>query len=168
MAEAIYGWMRNLAYYFIFMTAVLNLLPDDRYRKYVRSFLGMLLIFVVINPLLSFGNLQKRLEEIFQRENFFLENEEVFQYSADADEIRQEYLKIAMETEIRIQIRQILQDCGLKEREIKVLLQGEENLLIERLEVYLVSPNAELQKNEKLRQELQKLYGIEAAQVYVG
>ena len=46
MTEMIYGWMKNLAFFFIFMTAVLNCLPDNRYRKYVRFFLGMLVIDV--------------------------------------------------------------------------------------------------------------------------
>lgn len=168
MIESIYGWMRNLAYYFIFMTAVLNLLPDDRYRKYVRSFLGMLLILVVIDPLLSLGDFKGRLEEIFQRENYRLQNEEVFQYSADFDEIRQEYIRSATETEIRIQIRQLLQNYELKEREIRVSLRGEETLQVERLEIYLDGSPKDSEKIGKLRQELAERYGMEEAQIYVG
>ena len=41
MTGEIYGWMRGLAFFFIFMTAVLNCLPDQKYRRYVRFFLGM-------------------------------------------------------------------------------------------------------------------------------
>ena len=40
MTEWIYGWMKGLAFFFIFMTAVLNCLPDQKYRKYVRFFSG--------------------------------------------------------------------------------------------------------------------------------
>ena len=50
MTEWIYGWMKGLAFFFIFMTAVLNCLPDQKYRKYVRFFLGMLLLILMTRP----------------------------------------------------------------------------------------------------------------------
>ena len=67
MTELIYGWMKNLAYFFIFMTAVLNCLPDNRYRKYVRFFLGLLLIIILSKPLTKLLNLDQILEESVSR-----------------------------------------------------------------------------------------------------
>ena len=62
MTELIYGWMKNLAYFFIFMTAVLNCMPDNRYRKYVRFFLGLLLIIILSKPLTKLLNLDQILD----------------------------------------------------------------------------------------------------------
>ena len=34
MKEELYLWIRNLAVFYIFFTAVLNLIPDQKYEKY--------------------------------------------------------------------------------------------------------------------------------------
>ena len=47
MKEELYLWIRNLAVFYIFFTAVLNLIPDQKYEKYVRFFMGLLLIFMM-------------------------------------------------------------------------------------------------------------------------
>ena len=53
MTEAIYGWIRNLAYMLLFFTVVLQLVPEGGYRKYIRYFLGLILIVTVISPVFS-------------------------------------------------------------------------------------------------------------------
>ena len=53
MTEAIYGWIRNLAYTLLFFTVVLQLVPEGGYRKYIRYFLGLILIVTVISPVYS-------------------------------------------------------------------------------------------------------------------
>ena len=59
MKEELYLWIRNLAVFYIFFTAVLNLIPDQKYEKYVRFFMGLLLIFMMSTPIFSI--LGKRL-----------------------------------------------------------------------------------------------------------
>lgn len=51
MKEELYLWIRNLAVFYIFFTAVLNLIPDQKYEKYVRFFMGLLLIFMMSTPI---------------------------------------------------------------------------------------------------------------------
>lgn len=53
MKKELYLWIRNLAVFYIFFTAVLNLVPDKKYEKYVRFFMGLLLIFMMSTPILS-------------------------------------------------------------------------------------------------------------------
>ena len=57
MRETIYEWMKNLAVFYLFFTAVMNFLPDGRYHRYVRHFLGLLLILLLITPALRFFRL---------------------------------------------------------------------------------------------------------------
>ena len=42
--------MRDIAFYTILMTVVLHLLPEESQRKYVRFFLGIVLMLVVLSP----------------------------------------------------------------------------------------------------------------------
>ena len=41
MREDIYQWMKSLAVFYLFFTAVLQLVPDRKYERYVRSFMGL-------------------------------------------------------------------------------------------------------------------------------
>ena len=43
MIQLVYRWMQNLAVYMILVTAFLQALPENSYRKYVRFFCGLLL-----------------------------------------------------------------------------------------------------------------------------
>ena len=38
MKEELYLWIRNLAVFYILFTAVLNLIPDQKYREICTSF----------------------------------------------------------------------------------------------------------------------------------
>mgnify|MGYP002928395621 FL=1 len=48
-------WVRNLAFYFIFLSVLMNVIPQGEERKYIRFFMGLLLILVLIQPLLTAG-----------------------------------------------------------------------------------------------------------------
>ena len=65
MKEELYLWIRNLAVFYIFFTAVLNLIPDQKYEKYVRFFMGLLLIFMMSTPIFSILGKGSELTESF-------------------------------------------------------------------------------------------------------
>lgn len=73
--EGVYGWIRSLTGFFLFMAVTDNLLPGTGYRKYIRLFSGMVLILLALQPLT--GGL--RLEDTISR---FYESL-VFQYEAE-------------------------------------------------------------------------------------
>ena len=75
MKEELYLWIRNLAVFYIFFTAVLNLIPDRQYEKYVRFFMGLLLIFMMSTPMFSILGKGPELTESFLN-NFSEENKE--------------------------------------------------------------------------------------------
>ena len=55
MKAFLYGWIRDIAFYTILMTVVLHLLPEESQKKYVRFFMGIVLMLVVLSPLLVGG-----------------------------------------------------------------------------------------------------------------
>ena len=52
---------RNLAVFFIFLSVLMNVIPQGEERKYIRFFMGLLLILVLIQPLLTVGQLEQIL-----------------------------------------------------------------------------------------------------------
>lgn len=63
--EALYAWVRNLAVYFIIISTIINALPDNRYVKYIRFFLGMLLILLILQPVLNFFDWTQELDSAY-------------------------------------------------------------------------------------------------------
>lgn len=64
--EAVYGWVKNIIYYMIFLAVVNNLLADSKYEKYVRFFAGMVLILLVVSPLTGKMRLDQQISSMFQ------------------------------------------------------------------------------------------------------
>ena len=42
MKEELYTWIKNLAVFYILFTAILHLVPNGKYERYVRFFMGLL------------------------------------------------------------------------------------------------------------------------------
>ena len=96
MKEELYLWIRNLAVFYIFFTAVLNLIPDQKYEKYVRFFMGLLLIFMMSTPIFSILGKGSELTEK------------------------------GYELELEQKIRETLEKRGIEVYKVKVNIEGEE------------------------------------------
>lgn len=67
MSEAIYEWMKNLAIFYIFLTVVMNLVPNSQYGEYLKFFMGLILILMVLSPLLQILQLKDAVGELFRQ-----------------------------------------------------------------------------------------------------
>lgn len=68
--EGIYGWVKNIIYYMIFLSVVNNLLADSKYEKYVRFFAGMVLILLVVSPFTGSLHLDEQISAMFKSISF--------------------------------------------------------------------------------------------------
>ena len=50
MKEQICQWTRNIAVFYLIFSSILHLIPDKKYERYVRSFMGLLLIYMICVP----------------------------------------------------------------------------------------------------------------------
>ncbi len=55
------SWIKSIVVFTVFFSLVLFLLPDEKYRKYIRTAIGFIMVIVVINPILSLGDLNDYL-----------------------------------------------------------------------------------------------------------
>lgn len=123
MKEELYLWIRNLAVFYIFFTAVLNLIPDQNYEKYVRFFMGLLLIFMMSTPIFSILGKGSELTESFL-DNFSEENRE--KELREFQNIQKVYLEKGYELELEQKIRETLEKRGIEVYKVKVNIEGEE------------------------------------------
>ncbi|MFR5293901.1 MAG: stage III sporulation protein AF [Clostridium sp.] len=63
---AVYEWIRNLTAFFLFLSVMENLLPGQKYGKYIRLFAGMVLILLAVEPFTSGLNLDEVLARSYE------------------------------------------------------------------------------------------------------
>lgn len=68
--DGICEWIREIVFYMILMTMIMNLLPDKKYEKYLRLFTGTILILLVFRPAAGFMGLDEKTAGIFERITF--------------------------------------------------------------------------------------------------
>lgn len=68
MLETIYTWMENIAFYIVLIVAILHMIPGETYKKYIRFFVGLILIFMMIGPMLKIANMEKYTNEEYKKE----------------------------------------------------------------------------------------------------
>ncbi len=70
--EIVLNWIRPIIYFSIFITVMLQLLPGEKYTKYIRFFAGLLMIVLVLGPvfrLFGEGDFSKKIfDEEFYKE----------------------------------------------------------------------------------------------------
>ena len=111
MRQEIYQWMKNLAFFHVLTTAILHILPDKRYEQYVRLFMGLLLILLICF-----------------RENYSQEEQD--RMEAEAQGIRETFLKEAYESELKKQVEEILNEQKIFCREIEVDMEKNLRVII--------------------------------------
>mgnify|MGYP003364739985 CR=1 FL=1 len=93
MKEFLYGWIRDIAFYAILMTVILHLLPEEGQKKYVRFFMGVVLMLVVLSPLLSVAGLSGTLDSIYAEQTYDEELQDFTRRKAEAGDDRGRHRK---------------------------------------------------------------------------
>ena len=66
MFDYIYRWLQNLAFYMILVTAVIHVVPNNSYRKYIRFFCGLILVVILAGPVMKLFEMKEELHEIYR------------------------------------------------------------------------------------------------------
>lgn len=70
MFDYVYEWLKNLTTYTVLVAVVMQLLPSEEYRKYIRFFCGMVLIVMLMTPLFQVLGIREDFEEIYHSREY--------------------------------------------------------------------------------------------------
>ena len=123
MKEEIYSWIKNLAVFYILLTTVVHLVPDKKYERYVRLFMGLLLVFMLITPVfVLLGKGEKLLADF----RLYYEEEPAVMKEKELSNLQEIYLKKGWQWEIEEKIRGSLKEKGIYPGEVEVDIEGED------------------------------------------
>ena len=97
MKEAIYSWIKCLAIFYILLTMLIHLVPTGKYQRYVRFFMGLLLMVMLITPMLSILEKAKTLPESFSS---LYQQEEKKRLTLDLENLQKSLLEKGVEEQL--------------------------------------------------------------------
>ncbi|MCI9136873.1 MAG: stage III sporulation protein AF [Lachnospiraceae bacterium] len=178
--EFIYGWVRNIVCFYIFMTVILHVLPRENYRKYVKFFSGMLLMILVLTPILSLLGQEELLMKKINQTGFFqelnnlkLDTEHLEQtqkrvylqeyeraIEMDVGRIAEEKQMKALWTEVHLSEEYQVESIGME-----VSLNREEGLFVSKAS--FKDDSGEYSEVYELKRELMEFYQLEEGQIQI-
>lgn len=63
--DYILSWIKNIVYFFIFTTIIYNVLPNGSYKKYIKLFVGIVMIIFIMYPLGKMANLDEKFTNFY-------------------------------------------------------------------------------------------------------
>lgn len=76
MVTALYEWLQNLAFYLVLVTAILHIIPETGYKKYIQFFTSLVLIIMLVSPILQILGTEVTLADFYQESEFEIEVEQ--------------------------------------------------------------------------------------------
>lgn len=151
MITGIYQWIKNIAFYMILITAVMNVIPNHNYKKYINLFTGMVMIILVLAPISSVLELNTRLDTNFIKNMY---NQELSSMKFDTYDISKESTSKMFdeyENEIGQQIEKLVNEEGYYMVKADIILnEDEESDHYGNLESIDVQISKEEEQNQKI------------------
>lgn len=93
MFDYIYEWLKNLAFYMILVTAVIRVLPDNSYQKYIRFFSGLILVVLLMTPIFKLTGMKGVFSELYKSAVYEQETREMEEAASFLEDIENPLLE---------------------------------------------------------------------------
>lgn len=121
--EGLYGWLRNITCYILFMSILDNLLPGKKYGKYLKLFAGMVLILLVAQPFTGSLRLEDRIAHYYESFVFRYQADDLKQEILGMEEQRLEQMIAQYEEAVAQDLILMAEDSGLAVTECAVAIE---------------------------------------------
>lgn len=123
----ILSWIKSIAFYLILITVILNILPNNNYKKYVKVFTGMILVILVISPFSKLLNLDDKFDYFFESKQFSQELNEMRVSLVHAEEGSYDAMLSKYEDYIKDQLSSIVEQEGLYLNDVNIVFDETED-----------------------------------------
>ncbi len=125
--QAVYGWVKNIIYFMIFLAVVNNLLADSKYEKYIRFFAGMVLILLVVSPLTGKMRLDEQISSMFQSISLYNDASDLKSQLWNMDEKRLDQILGRYQDAVEADVAAMADADGLTCVRAQVRIDGDRN-----------------------------------------
>lgn len=123
--EAIFQWVKSLAYYLILVSLLSNLIPNGKYDRYIRLFTGAVFILLLIRPLSGSLNLEGKLAYAYEKIRLQQDTGEFSSRLWGMEEERTRQIIRQYEEAAAQEVKRMALEEGLLCREAQVMIEGD-------------------------------------------
>lgn len=105
-------WIKNIAVFYIIASLVLNIIPGDKYKRYIKLFLGVVMVILLIKPIGRLTGLDGKFDELFWTGSYGAMSDELKAELAFADEERIRVITAEFEKKISADIKDYVESLG--------------------------------------------------------
>lgn len=120
----LYSWVKNIVYYFIFITVIGHILPHKKYEKFIKLFSGLILILIVIQPVIKGLKLEEQINYYFESYSFKNEVGDFEKELLGIENQRVDQMIGRYEQAVAMDIDKITLECGFYPVKTKVKIEG--------------------------------------------
>ncbi|MDD2980469.1 MAG: stage III sporulation protein AF [Hespellia sp.] len=71
MTTYLYEWLKKISFYSILVTVVLQIVPNESYRKYVRFVTGLIFVVILSEPVFAIFQIRDSFYNIYHNEAYY-------------------------------------------------------------------------------------------------
>lgn len=105
--KELYQWLQDLAVYLILVSAILQVLPQELYQKYIRFFSGLVLIILLMTPLLRLTDMEDSFRSRVQEQNMEQESASFLEEIREKQEEGKGEMTLETEEKEQIEVEEI-------------------------------------------------------------
>lgn len=159
MKDSLYQWVKTLAIFYILFSMVIHLIPEQKYERYIKSFMGMFLIYILCTPVFS---LLGKGEEMISGFSLNYQEELELMESEEAENLQSLYLRQGYCRELKTEITKICMQEGVNPTEVIVQMDGDKVMI--NISTYR---KLTAEQERGIRNELAGNYGIEEENIRI-
>ena len=153
----------------------MNFLPKGEEKKYVRFFMGMLLLLIVIKPLLQLENMETVMKQKVLAGSIEETFEEIMRESVQQDITGMDYIKNACEREMKEQIKQLMQEYGYEMKTCSITFFEGDALELQSIRLKVkktenqdqTAENAKVDAEKFLKNRIEEVYKIPGGNINI-
>lgn len=111
--EGMKAWVKNIVFYMILITTIMNVLPDNQYKKYIKLFTGLLMLILIMAPVGGILQLNDKFNYSYITKSFEQELNSAKSEIQLFENAQTEGLQKAYKDEIESHLREIAKENGL-------------------------------------------------------
>ncbi len=142
-------WIKSIVIFTIFSSLVMFLLPDEKYRKYIRTAIGFVMVLIVINPILTLSDLSDYLsfDYFYQAAGCSVSESDTGYYRDLMENMIEEYIRdnYLLETQVGIRF--------------------DDSYVISNMEVVLYEDGEDFE--EQIRNDIAESFGVAAENISI-
>ncbi len=77
MFTYLYQWIENVAFYLVVITVLIQLIPNNSYKKYIRFFTGLILVLLLSNPIMKIFHIEEDFHTFYEEADYEQKLEEI-------------------------------------------------------------------------------------------